>query len=140
MDDRPDAASICIAMPVRTLAMLSTVLWAVGVATIRESAPLGAFGAGVTLPLLAATVPLVWLTLHLGRRVAGWRADILLVTAWLSMPALLLDGAAFSAAPWIYGPDETARRAGAGWLLWFVGVSLALAFYQSSRQAVRRTR
>ena len=91
-------------------------------------------------PLFAATLPLVWLTLRLGRRVAGWDADVLLVAAWLSMPALLLDGAAFSAAPWLYGADEAARRAGAGWLLWFVGVSLALAFYQSSRQGVGRTR
>ncbi len=140
MHDRSDATSIRAAMPAATLVVLSAILWAIAVATVRVTAPLGVFGASYAIPLLAATLPLVWLTLRLGRRVAGWDADVLLVAAWLSMPALLLDGAAFSAAPWLYGADEAARRAGAGWLLWFVGVSLALAFYQSSRQGVGRTR
>jgi hypothetical protein len=140
MHDQSDAESIRTAVPAPTLVALSALLWAIAVVTLRVAAPLGMFKAAVAIPLLIATVPLVWLTLRLGRRVAGQDVDVLLVAAWLSMPALLLDGLAFSAAPWLYGADEAARRAGAGWLLWFVGVSLALAFYQSSRQGVGRTR
>ncbi len=123
-------------LPVWRLVALSVLLWGVGVGMIRQTSPLGLFAAGpASWALLAATLPLVWLCLRVCRRVAGGPdADIVQVAALASAPALLLDGLAMSLAPWLYGPIEAGRRAGAGWVLWFVGATLALAFLQAGWQ------
>ena len=115
------------------LLLLSVVLWAAGVVTIRVLAPTGWLTSGLSWLVLPATIPLVWLTLRLAMRIAGGM-DPVLVAAFVSMPALLLDGLAFSYVPFLYGAAEDERRAGAAWLLWFVGVSLALALLRGVKK------
>ena len=129
-----------VQLPKLRLCVLSVLLWCAGVAAIRLALPLGVFTAGpAAWALLAATIPLAWLCLRLCVRIAGGAgAHIVDVAALVSAPALLLDGVAMSLAPWLYGPIEAGRRAGAAWVLWFVGATLALAFVQASRQASRR--
>lgn len=114
------------------------VLWAVGVLSVRILSPLGVFAGPRGWLVLAATVPLVWLTLRLVVRLAPAFLGVVEATALVSAPALLLDGLAFTATPWIYGQAEGSRRAAAAWLLWFVGVSLAMALWRGTRQAPRR--
>ena len=127
-------------LPRLHLCALSVLLWCVGVAAIRLAVPYGVFAAGpASWALLAATLPLAWLCLRLCVRVAGGAgAEVVGVAALVSTPALLLDGVAMTLLPWLYGPLEAGQRAGAAWVLWFVGATLALAFLQASRQASRR--
>ena len=127
-------------LPRLRLCVLSVLLWGVGVAAIRLALPFGGFAAGpASWAVLAATLPLAWVCLRLCVGVAGKAGvDVIGVAALVCTPALLLDGVAMSLVPWLYGPLEAGRRAGAAWVLWFVGVTLALAFLQASRQAGRR--
>ncbi len=119
------------------LTVLSAVLWAVGVLTIRFAAPFGLFSPGFSLALMLATIPLAWLTVDLAIRVAGQNAPLPWVAAMVSMPALLLDGVAIMWAPGLYGPAAMPLRAEAAWLLWFVGVSMAVALWRQMRQTAQ---
>ncbi len=122
------------AMPasVRLMA-LSATLWAVGVATIRLAAPFGLFAPAFAPVLFAVTVPLAWLAVDLAVRVAGPHTPLPAAATLVSMPALLLDGLAITWAPGLYGPAALPLRAEAAWLLWFVGVSLAVALWRQMR-------
>ena len=120
--------------PLARLFVLSVVLWGVGVAFIREAIPFGLFSAAASFALLAATLPVAWLTVRLARRVAGPGTTPFEAVALVSMPALLLDGLALTWAPAAYGPAGTSLRIPAAWLLWFVGVSLAVAVSAERRR------
>ena len=115
------------------LLLLSVVLWAVGVITIRLAAPLGMFAPRLAPLLFLATVPLAWATVDLARRVADGRHGLFEATATTCVPALLLDGLALTWAQPIYGLAALPLQAPAAWLLWFVGVSLAVAMWQRMR-------
>ena len=117
------------------LMALSAMLWGVGVATIRLAAPHGLFAPAFSAVLFAATVPLAWFTVDLAVRVAGRHTPLLATATLVSMPALLLDGVAITWAPGLYGPAALPLRAEAAWLLWFVGVSLAMALWRQMRQS-----
>ena len=106
---------------------LSVALWALGVAMIRLAAPFGMFARHLAAPLFLATIPMAWLTVDLAGRVAAGRLGVLEATAVVSAPALLLDGVALTWAPALYGVAAAPLQAPAAWLLWFVGVSLAVA-------------
>ena len=119
------------------LMVLSVILWAVGVLTIRLAAPLGVFSPGFSIVLMLATIPLAWQTVDLAVRLAGRDSPLLAVATLVSMPALLLDGLAMTWTPGIYGPAALPLRAEAAWLLWFVGISLAVALLRQMRQTER---
>ena len=115
------------------LLVLSVVLWIVGVATIRLVAPCGRCAPRVGAGLFLATVPVAGATGDVAKRVAGGRVPLLQATTVASVPALLLDGLALGWAPAIYGPAAMPLQAPAAWLLWFVGVSLAVALWRQMR-------
>ncbi len=121
-------------LPMTPIACLGVALWVVGVATVHVAAPFGAFDPPWALPLLLATPPLAWLSNRLVRRLAPPSASVVEVVALACAPALLLDGLAFTWAPTVYSVVPAEQRAASAWLLWFVGVALALAFWQAARQ------
>ena len=114
------------------LIVLGVILWAVGVAAAQWGAPLGMFAVAFSLPLLLGTLPLVWLSVRLVGRVAGSDMHPVQSVALATAPALLLDGVVLTWVPWLYCADDAAQRATGAWLLWFVGASLALAFWRAS--------
>ncbi len=118
------------------LALLGMALWAIGVGGVHLAASRGVFGPAGSPLLLAMTLPLAWATLRLIRRVSGAGAGMVEATALVSAPALLLDGVVLTWAPWLYDATESGQRAAGAWLLWFVGVSLVIAF-AGARQARR---
>jgi len=113
------------------LSALSVGLWVVGVLAVHFAAPFGVFGAPFAAILLIATIPLAWLTVRLAGRFSPGR--IVEAVALASMPALVLDGLALTWMPAVYSVDAGEQRAAAAWLLWFVGVSLAIAIWKSFR-------
>jgi hypothetical protein len=115
------------------LCALGTGLWVVGVASGHLAAPYGAFTPGFAPALLIATLLMAWLSVRLIARVGG-RTTLLEATALASIPALLLDGAAFTWAPQLYSTVEAEQRQAAAWLLWFVGAALAIALFNSVRR------
>ena len=78
-------------------------------------------------------MPLAWATVDLARRIAGGRTALLEATAVACIPALLLDGLALTWAQPIYGAAAMPLQGPAAWLLWFVGVSLAVALWRQMR-------
>lgn len=119
---------------VARLSAVSVGLWGVGVLAVHFGAPLGVFTAPFAAVLLAATVPMAWGTVRLAGRVGGLApARIVEAVALGSMPALVLDGLALTWMPAFYSVTAGEQRAAAAWLLWFVGVSLAIAVWKGSR-------
>jgi hypothetical protein len=113
---------------VARLSALSVGLWGIGVLSVHFAAPHGAFTPRFAAVLLLATIPMAWLTVRLAVRTSGLTpARIMETAALVSMPALLLDGLALTWVPAFYSIDPGEQRAAAAWLLWFVGVSLAVA-------------
>ncbi len=121
------------ASPITRLFALSAGLWAIGAITIHMTAPFGLFAPLMAPILLAATLPLAWLTVRLANRLGGLPLSRLMETVTLvSVPALLLDGIGLSFIPTFYSVNPTEQRVAAAWLLWFVGVSLAIAVATSA--------
>jgi hypothetical protein len=119
------------------LVLLGGALWAIGMGGVHLAAVWGVFMPAWSALLLAMTLPMAWATLRLIRRVSGADASGMVeVTALVSAPALLLDGVALTWAPSLYDATEAGQRAAGAWLLWFVGVSLVMAF-AGARQAQR---
>jgi hypothetical protein len=118
------------------LIALGAGLWAVGVLGIHCAAPFGVLGAAWAAPVLALGVAGAWGCVRLVERVGGiGRARLLEAVALTCMPALMLDGVALTWAPQIYSARQGEQHAAAGCLLWFVGVSLAIAVFKGGRQA-----
>ncbi len=121
--------------PIIRLMALGAGLWGIGVLTVHEAAPLEIFSPWFSGALLLLTVPVTWLTLRLVRRVAGRDCpDPFVAMGIASVPALLLDGVALTWMPTLYSAVEPQQRAAAAWLLWFVGVGLALSLIVPMRQ------
>jgi len=117
---------------VARLCALGVGLWMVGVVSAHVGAPVGMFAAGFTGVLLVATLPVAWLCVRLIGRLRG-QLGWVEATALASMPALILDGVAFSWAPGFYSEWAGEQRRAAAWLLWFVGVALAIAAFKTAR-------
>lgn len=112
------------------------ILWAIGPIMVRLGAPYGMMSPSFSIALFALTVPVVWRTLHLVRRVAGPSMGIVEAISLCLAPAVLLDSVVLTWVPSLYTGVASEQRATAGWLLWFIGTSLVLAFWQASRQRV----
>jgi hypothetical protein len=116
---------------------LGIAFWVAGVTAARGLARAGMFAPAWQWAILIGTIPVAWLTVRCIRRLLRPSlADLPQVTAIVSIPALLLDGMVMTAAPDLYSPDEPVRRAIAAWLLWFVGVALAVALTMRARNGL----
>ena len=123
------------AVPAASAKLLATsvVLWVLGVIMIRFMAPFGLFAPRFSVALLLVTLPLAWGTVQLVERIGGGRTELLAATAVACVPAALLDGLAMTWARPIYGAAAMPLQAPAVWLLWFLGVSLAVALWRQMR-------
>jgi uncharacterized membrane protein YqiK len=119
-----------------TLVVFGAVLWFLGSLFIRHVGPLGAFEGGWRLVVYAATWPLTWPLVPMACRLGGApRTRALAAVAVPSATALFLDGTAIAWARGLYGSDQAVVLGGAAWLLWAVGVALALGFMAQARAA-----
>jgi hypothetical protein len=119
---------------------LGVAFWVSGVVGVHFLAPLGVFSGRWSWALLVGTGPAAWGTVRLIKRVSGVAGGALPgAVAMVSMPALLLDGVAMTWAPFVYVGDAAAQRAVGAWLLWFVGVSLVVAFLRARAGAPTRS-
>jgi hypothetical protein len=81
------------------------------------------------------SLPMALLSVRLTRKLAGLEMSQLLAGVTLvGAIAMVIDGVMLRFVPWIYGSDDALLRAGAAWLLWGYGVSLAFAFLWVSRE------
>jgi hypothetical protein len=129
--DRPASVSSPTSLTVGrivVLAAIGAVLWLLAALFIRFVGPMGAFR-GIWVPILyALAVPVLAPAIILGRRSAGLpRVDTLTAVSIMSATALFLDGVALAWFRGLYGTDPAVILGGAAWLLWGVGVGLALA-------------
>jgi hypothetical protein len=112
-------------VPILTIVALA--LWGAATLTIRL------FPDALTDPLLGGlsfvtTLFFAWGSVVLIRRTARLATDQLLAgVALVGAIAMMIDGAVLHWLPAVYGDEAEALRAGAAWLLWGYGVSLAIA-------------
>ena len=122
-----------------TLMAFATLVWFAAAMFIRFAGPSGVFSGLHALLLYGLTIPA---TLPLNARTRKLvdlpREQTVVAVAVTSATATLLDGCAMSAFPGLYGADRSIMFAGAVWLLWAIGVGLALALYTSVSAERRR--
>ena len=109
------------------LLVAGAIFWALGVASVRFMGPLGAFRPA--LALLLVTVPVVWTTVRVVAGAMPRSVSLLESVSLVCMPALLLDGIAFSLVPGLYGSNEAERRTALAWLVFYVAMCLATAAF-----------
>ena len=129
-----DAALGLTAASVARLAAFATLVWFSAALFIRFAGPAGVFEGARALILYAVTVPA---TVPLNRRtgkIAGLpQRRMVVAVAVTAATATLLDGIAMTLFPALYGGDPIVMLGGAVWLLWAIGVGLALALATSFR-------
>jgi hypothetical protein len=127
--------AIVTAVPTTTrLMMLSVLLWITGIVSVHFASPFGVFSPGFAPLVLLAALPLAFGCVRLaGRFIEGQAMSLIEAVAFAAFPAALLDGMAFTVAPSFYAQAAADQRAAATWLLWFLGLSLALAVSMSGR-------
>jgi hypothetical protein len=119
---------------ITTLIAFATVVWFLAALFIRFVGPSGVFG-GIKggllyLATIPATIPLNART----RKIVGLsKVDTLTAVAVTSATATMLDGVAMTWFPALYGGDPAIVKGGAAWLLWAIGVGLALALVTTIR-------
>jgi hypothetical protein len=85
------------------------------------------------------SLPMAFLSVWLTRKLAGLQMSQLLAGVTLvGAIAMMIDGLLLRFGPGIYGSDDALLRAGAAWLLWGYGVSLAFAFLWVSIKGTER--
>jgi hypothetical protein len=120
-------------VPILTIVALA--LWGAATLYIRL------FPHALTDPLLgglsfATTLFFAWGSVVLIRRAARLAPDQLLAgVALVGAIAMMIDGAMLHWLPAVYGDESEALRAGAAWLLWGYGVSLAIALLIAKAKA-----
>ena len=120
---------------VASLVGLGVLFWLIAVLFIRYSLPAGVFGRPTAPVLFVLTVPAAWVLVWILKRAAALRTDQLVAgVAVASAAALLCDGAALTWTPFLYAADSASLLPVAVWLLWGVGVCLALALVAARRE------
>ena len=119
------------------LSGVAVLFWIVATAWIRF------FPTAITDPLRGGlgflfSIPVCWLCVRFGRRVAGLSsAQLVPGTALVVAVATLIDAAALRWAHGLYAPAAAAGdplfRLGAAWLLWGYGLSLGIALLMQHR-------
>jgi hypothetical protein len=124
-------------LQIARLAVLSVVFWVA--ATLYIGLVPGAFSGSVRgVIAFATTLPVAWLSVLLTRRVGRLApAQLLSGVALVGALAMMIDGVVLRWLPSVYGSDTEVLRAGAAWLLWGYGVSLAVALGLSATSQSR---
>jgi hypothetical protein len=81
-----------------------------------------------------ASIPIAWVLVKTGATIGKVEGtEVLTATVLMSITALLLDGIGLTWFPNWYGIAPTQLLVAAAWLLWGVGVCLAIAYSESCR-------
>jgi hypothetical protein len=89
-------------------------------------------GNPLLLLLFVACVPIAWILVKIGAVVGKAEGeDLLSAVTIMSLTALLLDGIALTWCQDWYGLAQSGLLLAAAWLLWGVGVSLAIGYWTS---------
>lgn len=114
---------------------LGVLFWLMAVLFIRYSLPTGLFGRPTAPVLFVLTVPAAWILIWTIKRAVALRTDQLVAgVAVASTAALLCDGVAITWMPFLYTADSAGLLPVAAWLMWGVGVCLALALIAARRE------
>jgi hypothetical protein len=88
------------------------------------------------LLLFAASIPIAWVLIKISTVVGKIeRESVLTAVAIMALTALLLDGVALTWFQSWYGLAQTGLLLAAAWLLWGVGISLAIGYWVSRQSA-----
>jgi hypothetical protein len=135
--DRPGAAASDIGLDPRRVAILAAIgaaLWLAAALFIRWAGPMGAFRGAWVFVVYAAAIPATLPAIPMGRRAAGLPRDrVLAAVCVMCASALFLDGIALAGFRSLYGSDPAVILGGAAWILWGVGVALALGLAAQRR-------
>ena len=90
------------------------------------------------LLLFISSIPLAWVLVKAGAIIGKVEGESLLAaTALMSLTALLLDGIGLTWFQNWYGLEQPRLLLASAWLLWGVGVSLAVGYWESRRYTAR---
>ncbi len=121
------------------LAAFSTLVWFLAALFIRFVGPTGVFHGYKVIVLYALTIPAtVPLNARSRKLVRAPKSRMVEVIAVTSAVATLLDGAAMSGFPTLYGSDPAITGAGAAWLLWAIGVAGVSSLITAARATLGR--
>jgi hypothetical protein len=135
-----EAAATATLTPKKILALVAfTVpIWFLAAMFIRFRGPHGVFTGAQSMVLYLLTIPLTMLLNRRTRLIVHLpRHQLPNVIAVTSATAILLDGLAMNRFPFLYGSDPAVIAGGAAWLLWAIGVALALALVSASSSSRR---
>jgi hypothetical protein len=122
-----------------TLAAFSTCVWFLAAMFIRFAGPMGVFHGYKLIALYALTIPAtIPLNARSRKLVRAPKGQMVTVIAVTSTVATLLDGAAMSRFPALYGADPAITGAGAAWLLWAIGVAGGLSLVTAGQAKMAR--
>ena len=112
---------------------LGSIFWAEGVLLIRFWGEQLFFNSNPWLLLwFGLSIPISWVLVKTGATIGKVKgSDILTATVIMSITALLLDGIGLTWFQNWYGTKPTQLLLAAAWLLWGVGVSLAIGYWES---------
>lgn len=87
------------------------------------------------LGLFIVSIPLAWVLLKIGTTIGKVEGErVLTATVVMSLTAMLLDGIALTwFQPW-YGLESAQLLLVAAWLLWGVGICLAIGYWESVKR------
>jgi hypothetical protein len=110
--------------------LLGTLFWFEALLFIRfEGTSLFVNGNPLLLSLFGATIPISWISVKVSEIVTKVQGDELLnAVAIMVITAASLDGIALTWCPGWYGLAPAGLSIAAAWLLWGVGLSLAIGY------------
>jgi len=86
--------------------------------------------------LFMSSIPIAWVLVKASAIIGKVEGEnVLKATALMSLTGLLLDGIALTWFQNWYGLEQTRLLLASAWLLWGVGVSLAVGYWESRRYA-----
>lgn len=110
------------------LLITGAVLWFLAALIVRYFGPIGAFAGIWWFIAYAVAIPVTAVFIWTGWRLAGLvRAQVLVGATIMTGIATLLDAVALSWFRTLYGTDDTIILGGAAYILWGVGLALAMA-------------
>lgn len=86
------------------------------------------------LCLFLVSIPVAWVLVKIGTTIGKVQGEsVLTATVLMSVTAMLLDGVGLTWFQNWYGLEPTQLLLAAAWLLWGVGISLAIGYWESRR-------
>ena len=116
------------------VAIIGVVLWFAFALYLNFAGQAGWFGPVASAIHFAVCIPLAWVTVRVFRVALGLRpGQVLPALALGTAAATLCDASALTWYPALYGTDPAVIVLEAAAILWFVGVSFPIAYWEGYR-------